>query len=197
MNPVDTGFSSGPSAPTKLVTHDPQQELWFSQEILPHEPMLRAWLRARFPSLSDNDDVIQESYARLIRARRERPLDDAKGYLFSIARNVVLDLFRRKRTAPMVSLNECESAAVIEERMGVADTVNSSQELELVRAAIEELPTRCREIMVLRKFQGLSNQQIAVRLGLSLNTVNAQLVLGLARCRRYLSDRGVFRGGHA
>lgn len=47
--------------------------------------------------------------------------------------------------------------------------------------------------MILQKMHGLSNQQIAERMGISINTVNAQLVIGLARCRRFLAERGVAR----
>ncbi len=43
---------------------------WFHEQVQPHEPKLRAWLRARFPSLTDTDDLVQESYARLLRARQ-------------------------------------------------------------------------------------------------------------------------------
>jgi DNA-directed RNA polymerase specialized sigma24 family protein len=48
--------------------------------------------------------------------------------------------------------------------------------------------------MTMQKLHGLSNLEIEERLGLSVNTVNAQLVIGLARCRRYLLARGVLRG---
>jgi RNA polymerase sigma-70 factor (ECF subfamily) len=84
---------------------------------------------------------------------------------------------------------------VIEERTGVAEAACTSQEFEILKQAIEALPGRCREIMSLQKMQGFSNQEIALRLGVSVNTVNAQLVIGLARCRRYLLARGVLRGG--
>ena len=42
---------------------------WFAEEVQPHEPSLRSYLRAVFPSFPDIDDLVQESYARLIRAR--------------------------------------------------------------------------------------------------------------------------------
>ena len=48
--------------------------------------------------------------------------------------------------------------------------------------------------MTLNKPYGLSNREIAERLGISLHTVNAQMVNGLIRCRDYLRERGVLRG---
>jgi RNA polymerase sigma-70 factor (ECF subfamily) len=74
-----------------------------------------------------------------------------------------------------------------------SESLNVRQELAILFEAIDVLPPRCREIMILQKMHGLSNQQIATRMGISINTVNAQLVIGLARCRRFLAERGVVR----
>lgn len=182
------------SQPMSPLSADEQQRQWFANEVLPHEPALRSWLRARFPSLSDSDDVVQETYARLFRSRSTGKIANAKSYLFSTARNLAVDLFRRRKVAPMVAVNDSERSGIAEERSNVADAVSSAQELEILRKAIESLPDRCRTIMILQKLQGLSNAEIAAQLNLSINTVNAQLVIGLARCRAYLAARGVFRG---
>ena len=179
---------------SELAAGAPAERIWFAEEVLPHEGALRAWLRARFPSLSDSDDIIQESYFRLIRVGACGRVANAKSYLFMIARNVAHDLFRRYRTAPVMPASESERASVIEDRDGVAESVCASQEFEILLQAIDALPARCREIMRLQKLQGMSNLEVAEHLGLSVNTVNAQLVIGLARCRKYLLARGVLRG---
>jgi len=46
---------------------------WFVDEVQPHEPELRAYLRTSFPSLADIDDLVQETYARLVQARNAGP----------------------------------------------------------------------------------------------------------------------------
>ena len=46
-----------------------EQADWFAAEVQPHESSLRAWLRGRFPTLTDVDDLVQEAYARLLRAQ--------------------------------------------------------------------------------------------------------------------------------
>lgn len=83
---------------------------------------------------------------------------------------------------------------VIEDRPSVSEVVCRAQEFEVLQQAIHVLPERCREIMKLQKIQGLANAEIAARLGISIHTVNAQLVTGLMRCREYLKARGVLRG---
>ena len=194
---MDSRLLSDPAGSSTLASADEQQRAWFSREVLPHEPALRSWLKARFPSLADSDDIVQESYARLLRAPDRSRITNTRSYLFSTARNLALDLFRRRQVAPMQPVSESERTAVAEERTGVAEAVCSAQEYEILRAAIDALPDRCRTIMMMQKLQGLSNQEIADRLGLSINTVNAQLVIGLARCRSYLLAHGVLRGGRA
>ena len=100
-----------------LAAADFDKVAWFSEKVLPHEPALRAWLRSHFPTLSENDDVVQESLVRLWQAQKPSRLTNAKSYLFKIARNVTFDLFRRERAAPMVPATDHERQTVIEDRI--------------------------------------------------------------------------------
>lgn len=174
-----------------------EQARWFAEQVQPHEPELRAFLRRQFPSVQDIDDLVQESYARLLRARHAGAIVEPRAYLFSTARNVAIDLFRRQRPILLDDIEEKHRPAVVEGTRNAADSASHSQEIELLVAAIEALPTRCREVITLRKLHGLSYREIALRLGISENTVNAQLAIGLARCRQFLVARGVVKGnGH-
>jgi RNA polymerase sigma factor (sigma-70 family) len=173
--------------------HDPEIAHWFDEEVRPHEAGLRAWLHARFPALTDPDDLLQESYLRLLRARAAGNVVNTKAFLFATARNAAIDLFRRQRvvtTEPLVSLS---SPNVEEDGPGIPEIASRAQEIEILHQAIEALPPRCREIMTLQNIQRLSNRAIAERLGISINTVNAQIVIGLVRCRRFLHEHGVLR----
>lgn len=176
------------------MSHDPEVAHWYAKEIRPHEAGLRAWLRARFPSLADHDDLLQESYLRLLRAREAGPVGNTKAFLFTTARNAALDLFRRQRVVSMEPLVSEAGSSVQEDRPGIPEIACRSQEIEILHDAIQALPPRCREIITLQKIYGCSNREIAVRLGISINTVNAQMVIGLMRCRRYLREHGVLRG---
>jgi RNA polymerase sigma factor (sigma-70 family) len=165
---------------------------WFADEVQPHEPMLRAYLQRQFPALADVDDVVQESHLRLLRARRRNGvISSAKSYLFAIARNVVLGGFRRRRSRPDVSLAELPERAMPEPNGNVADLVSASQELELATEAIDSLPARCREIVVLRTLHGLPHREIALQLGLSEQTVRVQVARGMKKCAEFLRARGI------
>jgi RNA polymerase sigma-70 factor (ECF subfamily) len=64
-------------------------------------------------------------------------------------------------------------------------------ELELLTQAIQSLPDRCREVLTLRKIEGLSQREIAARMGISEHTVEAQVANGMRRCAQFFRDRGI------
>jgi RNA polymerase sigma factor (sigma-70 family) len=171
-----------------------EQARWFIQEVQPHEATLRGFLRQRFPTIGDIDDIVQETYARLFRERRAGRVFEARSYLFPVARNVAIDTFRRNRTIAFGGLGEIDRLGVLEERPDAAEAASYHQEIELLHEAIARLPERCREIFALRRLHGLSHREIALKLGISENTVDAQLCNGLFRCRQHFIARGVSRG---
>ncbi len=163
------------------------------EEVQPHESALRAYLRGRFPGLPDVDDLIQETYARLLRAQVAGTLHEVRPYLFVIARNAALDIARHHQMAATDSIGNIEQLSVVEDRPDAAETAAQIQEIEILHEAIAALPPRCQEILTLRRFQGLSHQAIAQKLNISANTVDAQLCLAIFRCRQFLLLRGVSR----
>ena len=168
-----------------------EQSRWFAAEVQPHEAGLRHWLRRRFPWLTDIDDLVQESYARLLRARGEGRVGHARSYLFTTARNAAYDQARRNQIVSIESVAEIADLPVLEDRPDACETLTHDQELEMLAAAIESLPQRCRLVVKLRKLRGLSYHEIAAQLGISVHTVNAQLAKGMKLCRDYLRAHGL------
>lgn len=156
--------------------------------------MLRAWLRSRFAALRDVDDLVQETYLRLFRAHSAGKIRHPKTYLFTTARNAALDRLRREKVVAFEPIAETDLPFVSDTAPDArADATDA--ELALLTEAIRALPERCREVLVLRKHHGLSHEEIAARLGISKNTVNAQITLGMMRCRQFFRDRGYPPGG--
>jgi RNA polymerase sigma-70 factor (ECF subfamily) len=166
---------------------------WFAAEVQPHGEVLRAWLQARFPGLRDIDDVVQETYSRvlLIRARDPLRTHAVKPLLFTTAHNLAIDELRRRRIVPMHPLPDEDAAACADEAPGIAETVGRRQELALLAEAIQALPVRCRQILTLRKIYGLPQREIARQLGISEHTVEAQVGIGMHRCADYLNRLGL------
>lgn len=166
------------------------QKDWFATAILPHEPALRAFLRARFSSLADPDDIIQETYIRILRAHAREQIRSPKALLFTTARNLAFDRFRSARSSPAVSLANFDQLPVIEEAPTLAEHLARDAHLALLEEAINSLPPRCREVVLLKKIHGHSYDEIARRLNISHNTISAQITLGVARVRDFFRAHG-------
>lgn len=170
-----------------------EQSRWFAEEVQPHESSLRAYLRNMFPSLTDVDDLVQESYARLLRAKQIGRVSYTKAFLFTTARNAALDFFRRRKIVTFESVGNLAELSVLEDGPDAAESVNKQQELEVLAEAIRSLPDRCRQVMTLRLLYGLSQKEIAAELGISNHTVKAQLAKGMRRCTEFFEARGLLK----
>ncbi len=164
---------------------------WFSEEVQPHESSLRSYLRRVFPALPDVDDLVQESYARLIRAREAGRVSYAKAFLFTTARNAALDFFRRRQVVKIDGVADLETLSVVDDRPDAAEAVSKQQELALLADAVKTLPDRCRQVVTLRLMYAMSHKEIAAELGISDQTVKAQLAKGMRRCAEFLAARGL------
>lgn len=172
---------------------DPEQARWFAEHLQVHEGLLRAWLQSRFPQLGDVDDIVQEAYARVLTARARQDIRAPKAFFFAIARNLAVEHFRRQRITHVHLLAGNDELDLVEGDENVIETVVRNQEIELMTAAIQSLPKRCRQVMTLRNVYGLAQKDIADQLGLSVRTVEAQVAIGLKRCTAYLARLGQAR----
>ena len=177
--------------PESAQTFD--QARWFAEEVQPFEPALRAYLHGRFPSLTDQDDIVQDTYNRLLRARAAGEIRHPKAFLFTTARNAALDFFRSRRAVSLEDVTRFGESIVLGEQPDVAEQVSRAQEFEFLADAMCTLPDRCRQVIMLRYFDGLSYKEIADRLGVSLETVKTQMARGTRRCAEFFRERGLLK----
>ncbi|MBU3077603.1 sigma-70 family RNA polymerase sigma factor [Sphingomonas sp. XMGL2] len=143
---------------------------------------MRAWLAAAFSAV-EVDDVIQESYCRIAALDHVEHIQDPRQYLFRTARNVVLEQARRSR---VVSFQTISGIADLERAMPL-DMISPERmlagrrTLARVEQLISALPERGRRIFRLRKIEGLSQKEIAARLGISESIVENEVLRGLRR----------------
>ncbi|MBX3738916.1 MAG: RNA polymerase sigma factor [Candidatus Didemnitutus sp.] len=186
---------SSPTQPpsTNLAASAPpaSQAQWFRDEVHAHDASLKAYLRGQFPSVRDVDDVVQESYLRVWRRQVSNPIQSAKSFLYKVARHLAIDTLRHHRASPVDAVADISTLEVLDAKPSAADAACTSEEIDLLVEAIETLPPRCREIVILRKLRGLSQKDIAARMGIEERTVETQGAKGLDRCENFLRARGV------
>jgi len=134
---------------------------------------------------AEAEDLVQETYMRAIQAMRKLRADsNIKGWLFTILRNIWFNQLRKRRKGPqMVEIEAGDDVAnnIVEPSKNSHDLYASKSEAEQVRAAIQELPVKFREIILLREYEDLSYREIASVLHCPLGTVMSRL--GRARAR--------------
>ena len=173
-----------------MSPQDQESSRWFAEEVLPHEPKLRAWLRRRFPCVTDADDLVQEAYVRLMQAHATGPIACPRAFLFVTARNLALNQLRHRRIERPEGATEIDALAVADERAGIPEALAQTEDFQILVRAIQSLPERCRQIVTLRKIYGLSQQEVAARLGISEHTVEAQGGIGLRKCIEFFRRHG-------
>ena len=173
-----------------MSSSNPEHARWFAEEVLPHEPRLHAWLRGRFPTLRDPEDVVQEAFSRLVQAHATGPVACPRAFLFVTARNLALNRLRHLRIERPEGATEIDSLSVVDDAVGVPEALAHAEDFRILLRAIESLPERCRQVVTLRKIYGLSQKEVATQLGVSEATVETQGGIGLRKCIEYFRRHG-------
>ena len=164
-------------------------QAWFLREVLPLESALAGYFRRNWRNESDVRDLVQDVYVHVCdAARREVPLN-ARAFVFTTARNILIDKFRNRQVVPIETVGDVEALAAASEIPGPDRDVIARDELRRLQAALDRLAPRCREAVLLKQLEGLSRRQIAQRMGIAEDTAKEYLAIGLFT----LSD--IFFGG--
>lgn len=162
---------------------------WFMQNVLPLEPMLTRFLQRNWRNEAEIPDLRQEAYARVYEAAcRELPLQ-VKPFLFQTARNLIIDRLRRLSVVSLETMADMDWLNISDDAPSSEANVAARQELRLLQAGLDDLPPRCRQIVLLCKVEGLSQKEVASRMGVAVDTVENQVAKGMRLLTQALSGR--------
>jgi len=158
----------------------PQRDQPISDVVKREQSRLRNFIRRRVPDPRDAEDILQDVFYELVEANRLlMPIEHVTGWLFRVARNRIIDLFRKKRP-------ESFSNAVVsdedDERLQLEDLLPSPDAgpealyarnvlLDEVELAVDELPKEEREVFLAHELEGRSFKEMAAETGVSVNTL--------------------------
>jgi RNA polymerase sigma-70 factor (ECF subfamily) len=152
---------------------------WFRSEVMPLEGALTSFLKRNWRASQDVVDLRQDVYELTISgARRELPLN-ARAYLFTVARNHLINRSKRARLVAFDLVAEPEVAAAGVDFQAAERHLGARDSLRRIQDGMDRLSPRIREIVQLRKMDGLSARETASRLGIGLDAVNKQTGMGV------------------
>lgn len=169
---------------------DRRKDEWFVGIFTRYGRALRRYLR-RF-SLNDDTaaDLAQEAFLRTYAASADKRIEHPRSYLFQTARNLALNDIRRRNTANTEAVADFDDLGVYEEYPSLESAHISREEFDVLCEAIDQLPTQCQRVFVLRKIYHFSYAEIATELGIAVSTVEKHVARGAKACHRFLRDRG-------
>ncbi len=155
------------------------------------KPALRSYLWRFFSGAQDVEDMLQEVFLRAYAAEARRPILMPRAYLFRVAKHVALNELSRRRNSATRSLEDFEDPDVVgsADQTGLEQQVEGRRRLALFANAVASLPDQCRKVLVLKKIEGLSQREIATRLGIAESTVEKHLARGLLLVREFMTRR--------
>jgi RNA polymerase sigma factor (sigma-70 family) len=179
---VDTPQTGHDAANPRHPDADPallEARAWFVREVLPLESALVQFLHHSWRNRNDIADLRQEVYVRVYEVACKQIPHPAKPFVFAIARNLLIDRIRREHIIPIGAASDWETLNVTSDEPGPDRNVIARDELGRLQAALDRLPPRCREAVILGRIETLSRREIARRMGVSEATVTEHLTKGM------------------
>jgi RNA polymerase sigma factor (sigma-70 family) len=174
-----------------------EQDQRISEVVKREQPRLRNFIRRRVLDPRDVEDILQDVFYKLVEANRLlMPIDHVTSWLFRVARNRIIDLFREKKPERFSDLavgEEGDQPLRFEDLLPSPDGGPEALYVrkvffEELERAIEELPRDQREVFVAHELEGLSFKTMADETGVSVNTLLSRKRYAVLHLRKRLQE---------
>ncbi|HBQ5307377.1 ferric citrate uptake sigma factor FecI [Klebsiella variicola subsp. variicola] len=154
-----------------------------------HHGWLKSWLTRRLQSTFDADDIAQDTFLRVMRSETLSTIRDPRSFLCTIAKRVMVDLFRRNALEKAYM----EMLALMPERLAPSPEERESQleTLQLIDAMLDGLSGKTREAFLLSQLEGLTYSDIAQKLGVSTSSVKKYVARAVEHCLLFRLEHGL------
>lgn len=144
---------------------------WLACNVLPHEALIRARLKDIGIYGLDIEDVIQEAYTRILSMPALESIRYPKQYAVQTARAIVIDHVRHSRVVSIAYSGNLETLALPVGEANAEERLEFQAEVAAVADALAQLPAKCRETLIMRRIEGLSQKEVAKRLNVSEKSI--------------------------
>jgi RNA polymerase sigma factor (sigma-70 family) len=151
---------------------------WFIREVLPLEPALIRYLHRNWRRKDDILDIRNDIYVKVYEAALKRIPDKTRQFVVTTARNLLIDRFRHEHIVPIEAVVDLDALGAVF-NLDPERTVTARDELRRLQHALERIPRRTREVIMMRRVEGLSRAEISLRLEISEETVSAHVTDGI------------------
>jgi RNA polymerase sigma factor (sigma-70 family) len=174
-----------------------EQDLHISEVIAEEQARLRNFIRKRVPNEADVEELLQEVFYELVEANRLlMPIDYVTGWLFSVARNRITDLFRKKRPENFTDAAVTDDEGEVLRIEDLLPSTDAGPEalylrnrlLDELESALDELPAEQRAVFVAHELEGRSFNELSAMSGVNVNTLLARKRYAVLYLRRRLQS---------
>ncbi len=172
-----------------------EQDQLISEAMERDEPRLRSFIRKRVSDSSEAEDILQDVFFELIEAYRlMKPIEQVTAWLFRVARNRIIDLFRKKKPDSLNDpISEGDGGDTLEDLLPSPDEGPEAAYartllLDALEEALEELPVEQREVFIAHELFGQSFKELSTETGLSVNTLLSRKRYAVLHLRRRLQS---------
>jgi len=173
-----------------------EQDQQIAEAIAAERPRLRSFILKHAPSRLDAEDILQDVFSEFVEAYRLlTPIQQTGAWLFRVARNRIIDRFRRRRTEDAVRASDGrgEGEELLLDELpspdAGPDAVFARRILvDELAAALAELPAEQREVFIAHEVDGRSFRELAEATGVNLNTLLARKRYAVLRLRERLRN---------
>lgn len=156
-----------------------------------HNQALIGFLASRLRSDAEAEDVAQEAYVRLLQLEQPGTVSFIRAYLFRIAANLAADRLRQRAVREKCTPEQTFAFERLLNQPNIEHRAITEQQLELIKAALKEMPDKCRAACVLHFFADRSVKEIAAEMCLTERMIRYHIARGLAHCRARLDGQQV------
>jgi RNA polymerase sigma-70 factor (ECF subfamily) len=149
-----------------------------------HRQAFRRLVSNRLLVGADAEDVVQDAFVRVLAMDGSIPITSPVGLLTRTVFNIATDRHRADKVRARHVNDDCEWETVATKDANPEENAAARQLCRRLQETIEKLPPRCREVFVLHRFEGLSHEDIAKRLGVSRNMVEKHIIRALIDLRK-------------